>query len=415
MKRFLSFLLMITVLSAAFASCGISNGGETPTPTDSPKETEAPLGNTQKPTENTSNNNSSNNDDSPEPPEENDDNEENGGLTEGDGNGNTEGEGDTTPISDILELELNEDQQGYTVVGVKDNSVTSVIIGTYNGLPITCIGESAFSGCTLIVSIVIPDTVTTIKDKAFFGCSKLEQINIPDSIVSIGRDVFKDCLLIKYTEYDNAYYLGNDSNPYLCLLKAKSAEITACNIHGDTKFILSEAFQGCNKLEAVSIPPSITSIGIWAFDGCRSLNGIYITDLASWCKIDFKFNPLSSVKNLYVNGELITHLVIPDGVTHISATAFFQCTALRSITIPSSVMVIEKEAFYNCNNVVTVNLANSVTHIGSSAFRSCTILETIYFDGTKEEWNAIEKGQQWDTSIGEYTISCDDGNIIKQS
>ncbi|MDE7382463.1 MAG: leucine-rich repeat domain-containing protein, partial [Treponemataceae bacterium] len=122
-------------------------------------------------------------------------------------------------------------------------------------------------------------------------------------------------------------------------------------------------------------------------------------------------------------------LVIPDGVTGIGSSALSRCTNLESVTIPGSVTYIGKEAFdgctnltsvtiddgatsigesafYNCENLTSVTIPASVTSIGWKAFLECTNLSEIQFNGTKEQWNAIEG-----RNIGIPGIRCSDGVI----
>ena len=88
------------------------------------------------------------------------------------------------------------------------------------------------------------DSVTSIGDMAFVNCTSLTSILIPDSVTSIG-DAFNGCDSLKYNEYDSALYLGNQSNPYLVLVKVKDTNITNCTIHSNTKFIHQKAFFNC--------------------------------------------------------------------------------------------------------------------------------------------------------------------------
>ena len=107
---------------------------------------------------------------------------------------------------------------------------------------------------------------------------------------------------------------------------------------------------------------------------------MHITDIAAWCNIDFSTidsNPLDCAKNLYLNGELVTNLVIPDGVTKIKLYAFENCSSLTSVTIPNSVTTIGYGAFYNCTSLTNVTIGNSVTSIENRAFQNCSSLTSI--------------------------------------
>lgn len=100
-----------------------------------------------------------------------------------------------------------------------------------------------------------------------------------------------------------------------------------------------EAFKGCS-LTSVTIGKSLTSIGQDAFMNCSSLTAVNITDLSAWCKITFNnynSNPTNYAHHLYLNGEEITNLVIPDDVTSIGNRAFNGCSGITSMTIPNSV------------------------------------------------------------------------------
>lgn len=121
------------------------------------------------------------------------------------------------------------------------------------------------------------------------------------------------------------------------------------------------AFFDCRSLTSVTIPASVKSIGRKVFEYCVSLKKINITDISAWCEIDFaKYEnfPLGYTHDLYLNDELVTELVIPDGVTNIKKYAFNFCTSLKSVTIPASVKSIERYAFDGCSSLEKVYITD---------------------------------------------------------
>ena len=100
---------------------------------------------------------------------------------------------------------------------------------------------------------------------------------------------------------------------------------------------------------------------------------MHITDITAWCNIDFYeaySNPLYYAKNLYLNGELVTDLIIPNGVTTIKSYTFRSC-GTTNITIPDSVTTIGEYTFSGCLNLTSIIIPTSVTRIGKGAFSYC--------------------------------------------
>ena len=154
--------------------------------------------------------------------------------------------------------------------------------------------------------------------------------------------------------------------------------IKECNIKNGITTIGAYAFYECYSLTNVTIPKSITTIGIQAFYNCTGLKNVYISDLAAWCNISFRgytygsspANPLYYAQHLYLNGEEIKDLVIPNGVSTIKDYAFNGFKGLTSVTIPNSVTTIGNTAFYFCTGLTDITIPNSVTMIGNDAFHN---------------------------------------------
>lgn len=148
----------------------------------------------------------------------------------------------------------------------------------------------------------------------------------------------------------------------------------------DITHIIYDAFCGCTSLTSIEIPGSIISISDNAFDGCTGLKEVHISDLAAWCNIDFNgnyTNPLYYANNLYLNGEKVTDLVIPNGVTEIKQGAFYCCTSLESVKIGNNVTSIGDSSFSGCESLTNVIIPDSITSIGSWAFNDCIGLTNI--------------------------------------
>ncbi len=242
-------------------------------------------------------------------------------------------------------------------------SLTSINISD----SVTSIGNYAFGYCSSLTSVAIGNGVTSIGYEAFYNCSSLTSINIPDSVTSIVSEAFYNC-----------------------------SSLTSVTIGNGVTSIGYEAFYNCSSLKSVIIGNGVTGIGDRAFNGCSSLTGVYITDIAAWCNIWFGGdygNPLYYAHNLYLNNELVTDLVIPDGVTGIGDEVFRYCSSLTSINISDSVTSIGNYAFEDCSSLTSVTIGNGVTSIGNYAFYNCSSLTSV----------TIGNGV---TSIGEYAFSC---------
>ena len=151
----------------------------------------------------------------------------------------------------------------------------------------------------------------------------------------------------------------------------------------------NSVFKGCSVLTSVTIPSSVTSIGLWAFEGCSGLTSLIIpSSVTSIERSAFKdCSGLTSLtipssvteigKSVFEGCSGLTSLTIPSSVTEIGESAFEGCSGLTSLTIPSSVTSIERSAFKGCSGLTSLIIPSSVTSIGSYVFENCSGLTSI--------------------------------------
>ena len=256
-------------------------------------------------------------------------------------------------------------------------SLTSVTIGN----SVTSIGGSAFSGCTNLTSITIPDSVTSIGSYAFEDCTSLTSVTIGNSVTSIGGSAFSGCTsLTSITIPDSVTSIG-DYAFYEC------TSLKSVTIPDSVTSIGDYAFYECTSLKSVTIPNSVTSIGHNAFYGCYFTSENFVnnsnveidgysrptivdTDDKGFC---IKSNMLVKMRPVYAIGEV----TIPNSITSIGWSAFYNCRNLTSVTIPNSIESIGDNAFNGCSKLKKIEIPDSVTYIGSKAFYGTAFYNTV--------------------------------------
>ena len=248
------------------------------------------------------------------------------------------------------------------------------------------IGNGAFSGCTNLANITIPDSVISIGSGAFSGCTNLTSISIGTGVASIGRSAFYNCTnLANITIPDSVVSIGGN------------------------------AFYGCTNLTSISIGAGVASIGRSAFYRCANLNEVHIADIASWCKISHNedsgsdavsSNPLYLAKNLYYNGNLVTNLVIPEGVTFIGDYCFYKYDKLESITLPSSIQIVGWQAFDKCHNLTKI-FCRAITPPELYYYSESYDIDYYYYSIPKNDGMKIYVPRNAYNSYMQYTYAWD--------
>lgn len=188
-------------------------------------------------------------------------------------------------------------------------------------------------------------------------------------------------------KYGDLTYTVSEDEIIITECEKSATEIVIPNEINGVKVtkIGDSAFLGCENAVGVTIPESITNIGIWAFSDCEGLKAVYITDMEAWCSINFGnyySNPLFFAENLYLNNEPVENLKIPDSITEIKNYAFLYCDSFKSVTIPETVKSIGNYAFYHCEGITDVSLPESITYVGSFAFADCYNLKSVDINAT---------------------------------
>ena len=140
---------------------------------------------------------------------------------------------------------------------------------------------------------------------------------------------------------------------------------THVEIPNGVKSIGYNAFKNCDFIESIYIPKSV--VHFWAdHNTITNLKEVHISDISAWLNMDFdnQFqNPLLYAEQLYLNGELVTELVIPKEITVIKKYAFFGCSSIKRVIIPEGVTTIGDVAFGNCENLEEIDIPETLVSV----------------------------------------------------
>ncbi len=312
---------------------------------------------------------------------------------------------------------------------------------------LTYIGFRAFCNCGNLNTVNMSNAkqLKCLPTEMFQYCSSLTKVTLPDSINEMGSLVFNGCSSLSYNYYDNAgyigsaanqyiilmdgasigkindntkliyagalsncpeskfttvtengsniYYLGSSTNAYYVLVRADYG-ITSCSVNKNTKIICDRAFEGRSSLSSITLPEGLLSIGEYAFHSCGSLSSIQIPSTV--CSLGMEMFPNCP----------LTSITIPEGVSYLGHSLLYGCGSLTSVTLPDNLTCIGANVFDGCA-ISTLSLPSTVRFIDGGSLSDCWGLQTIMYNGTMEQWNAIEKIDIY----GFYNVVCTDGEI----
>ena len=328
----------------------------------------------------------------------------------------------------ILKYKINEVEVTYQYEFSSDNysHLTAAVIPetvTFNGTTysVTSIGDFAFYTCTGLTSITIPNSVTSIGRSAFYGCSSLTYLSIPNSVVYKQADGLQfyniyECYNLK-TLIVPASFFGVIEDDYQITIEKllpympEKLDTLVLNDEELPRFgwdfigrnrktlktidmaattntsIAEEAFKNFYNLENLALPSQLEYIPYMSIAECMKLQAITIpatvTEIA-----DRAFEDCRSLKSIIFEGE-----ETPQGAPHraaaegsalwrIGSWAFYNCHQLEHLTIPEGVTEVGDAAFYGCAYLEDMTLPSTVQEIGDNGFALCAKLKKIHVKAT---------------------------------
>ena len=269
------------------------------------------------------------------------------------------------------------------------------------------ISEGAFSNCHKLERVEFSSSLETIGDYSFEFCESLNTIRIPNQVKRIGLGAFAHVPFESIT----APFTGESrtSNRYVGYwFGAKNPEESDSYVP--------------NTLKSVSIRESVTDIPDYCYFGCESYVEQYLKDgIVSIGKYAFaKCHSLSlhgipdSVKTIgegaFKECENVKIERFPNGTEAIGDYAFQYNSSLKNVLLPAYLKTLGKYAYASCN-LTSVTIQRNIESIGDYAFYGNQSLSSIEFFGTKEQWNAVQKGSNWAYATFANYVKCYDGNV----
>ncbi len=253
------------------------------------------------------------------------------------------------------------------------------------------IGALAFENCKSLEKLTIRDTVTEIGYGAFNNCSALSEIEIPGSVTKIAANAFKGCNENLFVKENDLVYVDE------WLVGTENMLLRNIDIYDETRGIANGVFAGSEALESIKLHARVKSVGDNAFENCRSLTSISLPEGVTYLG-----------ERAFAGCVNLRTAKLPDSMTEIKPYSFAKCGAMYFVDFGDELKIIGDNAFENCRSLISIDMPK-VESIGANAFANCKNLLEIRFNGTTEEYLAVNVASEAYSSTKLSSITCTDG------
>lgn len=239
----------------------------------------------------------------------------------------------------------------------------------------TNIGNRAFERSPNLTDIKMPNTITKIGSSAFSSCYALTDMALPNTVTELGSWAYSHCRSLTKVHFSKAL-IGIGLNALVGCENVTSMEVEQGNPVFDSRDNCNAIIRSATNTlvagcQTTVIPNTVTSIGRSAFYDCANLTNITIPTSVTTIE-----------EAAFYRCSKLQEVEIPDMVTTIGKAAFTLCHRLVSVKIPDKVVSLGKEAFKYCHDIKTLVLGSSLADIGDNAFHDCYNLEEITVKAT---------------------------------